>query len=181
MSPTLKIIPPQDDRWPTGWTTSQHMDKNIESCFRTFGFQTVLRRAQNYWNDWFGVHERSIPTDNGGDDDYDDDGDEDLAVDDDDYDGAASVHAVAWLRFFLCSFIRSFILKTYIAPLQETTTQRRSQPSHGQKRKTWERLSVVTGTGVHTPEAPPQSSMHSSDEILTYRYIEISKWNTNDI
>src|SRR6218665_401714 len=33
-------------------------------------------------------------------------------------------------------FIHSFILKTYIAPLQETTTQRRSQPSHGQKRRT---------------------------------------------
>jgi len=30
------------------------------------------------------------------------------------------------------SFIHSFILETYIAPLQETTTQRRSQPSHGQ-------------------------------------------------
>src|SRR6218665_4029120 len=33
-------------------------------------------------------------------------------------------------------FIHSFILETYIAPLQETTTQRRSQPSHGQKRRT---------------------------------------------
>src|SRR6218665_1405498 len=32
--------------------------------------------------------------------------------------------------------IHSFILETYIAPLQETTTQRRSQPSHGQKRRT---------------------------------------------
>src|SRR6218665_1839562 len=29
------------------------------------------------------------------------------------------------------SFIYSFILGTYIAPLQDTTTQRRSQPSHG--------------------------------------------------
>ena len=33
------------------------------------------------------------------------------------------------------SFIHTFILETYIAPLQETTTQRRSQPSHGQKRR----------------------------------------------
>ena len=34
------------------------------------------------------------------------------------------------------SFIHSFILETYIAPFQETrpTTQRRSQPSHGQKK-----------------------------------------------
>src|SRR6218665_2032543 len=30
-------------------------------------------------------------------------------------------------------FLHSFILEIYIAPLQETTTQRRSQPSHGQK------------------------------------------------
>src|SRR6218665_1656009 len=34
-------------------------------------------------------------------------------------------------------FIHSFILETYIAPNQETTTQRRSQPSHGQKRRTY--------------------------------------------
>src|SRR6218665_1576290 len=32
----------------------------------------------------------------------------------------------------------SFILETYIAPLQGTTTQRRSQPSHGQRRRTSE-------------------------------------------
>ena len=32
------------------------------------------------------------------------------------------------------NFIHSFILETYIAPLQDTTTQRRSQPSHGQRR-----------------------------------------------
>src|SRR6218665_2612775 len=31
--------------------------------------------------------------------------------------------------------IYSFILDTYIAPLQDTTTQRHSQPSHGQRRK----------------------------------------------
>src|SRR6218665_77618 len=36
----------------------------------------------------------------------------------------------------LKTFIHSFILETYIAPLQETTTQRRSQPSHGQNRRT---------------------------------------------
>ena len=34
-----------------------------------------------------------------------------------------------------CQYFHSFILETYIAPLQETTTQRRSQPSHGQKKK----------------------------------------------
>jgi len=31
-------------------------------------------------------------------------------------------------------FIHSFILETYIVPLQEITTQRRSQPSHDQRR-----------------------------------------------
>jgi len=35
--------------------------------------------------------------------------------------------------------IHSFILETYIAPLQDTTTQRRSQPIHGQRRKNWGR------------------------------------------
>src|SRR6218665_870822 len=39
----------------------------------------------------------------------------------------------------------SFILETYIAPLQETTTQRRSQPSHGQKRRTSERCKIWKG------------------------------------
>jgi len=38
------------------------------------------------------------------------------------------------------SFIHSFI-ETYIAPLQESTTQKRSQPSHGQRR-TWERCKI---------------------------------------
>src|SRR6218665_3994321 len=42
--------------------------------------------------------------------------------------------------------IHSFILETYIAPLQETrpTTQRCSQPSHGQKR-TSERCKIWKG------------------------------------
>jgi len=37
---------------------------------------------------------------------------------------------------FIHSFIliRSFILETYIAPLQDTTTRRRPEPSHGQRR-----------------------------------------------
>jgi len=46
----------------------------------------------------------------------------------------------------LCSlFLHSFILETYIAPLQETTTQRRSQPSHGQKTRTSERCRIWKG------------------------------------
>src|SRR6218665_3227250 len=44
------------------------------------------------------------------------------------------------LSGFIHSFIHSFW--TYIAPLQETTTQRRSQPSHGQKRRTSERCKI---------------------------------------
>src|SRR6218665_671331 len=39
----------------------------------------------------------------------------------------------------------SFILETYIAPLQETTTQRRAQPSHGQKGRTSERCKIWKG------------------------------------
>src|SRR6218665_3577620 len=42
-------------------------------------------------------------------------------------------------------FIHSFIHETYIALLQETTTQRRSQPSHGQKRRTSERCKIWKG------------------------------------
>src|SRR6218665_966052 len=41
--------------------------------------------------------------------------------------------------------LHSFILETYIAPLQEPTTQRRSQPSHGQKRRTSERCKIWKG------------------------------------
>jgi len=33
----------------------------------------------------------------------------------------------------------SFIHETYIVPLQDTTIQRRFQPSHGQRRRTWRR------------------------------------------
>src|SRR6218665_3533715 len=45
------------------------------------------------------------------------------------------------------SFIHSFILETYIAPLKETTTQRRSQSSQGQKKDSSEpriQLKVLT-------------------------------------
>ena len=41
---------------------------------------------------------------------------------------------------YIHSFIHSFIMETYIAPLQDTTTQRCSQPSHGQRRT----LSILT-------------------------------------
>jgi len=42
---------------------------------------------------------------------------------------------LAHFRKFIHSFIHSFILETYMAPLREITTQRRSQPSHGQRRR----------------------------------------------
>src|SRR6218665_743 len=63
-------------------------------------------------------------------------------------------------------FIHSFILETYIAPLQETTTQRRSQSSHGQKRRTLERCNIWKGgpsarnaaqRGDHSTLMDPQS------------------------
>jgi len=44
------------------------------------------------------------------------------------------------------SFISlSFITETYIALLQDTTTQRRSQPSHSQRRRTWGRCKIWKG------------------------------------
>ena|SRR6218665_576478 len=43
------------------------------------------------------------------------------------------------------TFIHSFILETYIAPLQDTTTQRRSQPSHDLRRKTSWRCKIWKG------------------------------------
>jgi len=36
-------------------------------------------------------------------------------------------------------------LEIYIEHLKETTTQSRSQPSHGQKRRTWERCKIWKG------------------------------------
>src|SRR6218665_798341 len=39
-------------------------------------------------------------------------------------------------HFLIHLFVNSLILETFIAPLQDTTTQRRSQPSHGQRRGT---------------------------------------------
>ena len=44
----------------------------------------------------------------------------------------------------IASFIHSIVMETYIAPLKETTTQKRSQPSHGQRR-TWERCKIWMG------------------------------------
>jgi len=42
-------------------------------------------------------------------------------------------------------FIRSFILESYIAPLKDTTTQRRSQPRHGHLRRTSGRCKIWKG------------------------------------
>src|SRR6218665_2471358 len=66
----------------------------------------------------------------------------------------------------MTTFIHSFILETYIAPRQETTTQRRPQPSHGQKRRTSERCKIWKGgpsarnaaqRGDHSMLMDPQS------------------------
>jgi len=46
------------------------------------------------------------------------------------------------------SFIHSFIPETYIAPLQDITTQRRSQPSHGQRRRIWGRCKILKGRSL---------------------------------
>src|SRR6218665_3964934 len=46
-------------------------------------------------------------------------------------------------KFFRHNY--SFILETYIAPFQETATQRRFQPSQGQRRRTSERCKLWKG------------------------------------
>jgi len=46
---------------------------------------------------------------------------------------------------FLLQHIHSFILETYVAPLQDTTTLRRSQPSHSQRRRTSGRCKIWKG------------------------------------
>ena len=46
------------------------------------------------------------------------------------------IKALVALVVLVVVFIHSFILETYIAPLQDTTTQRRSQPNNGQRRRT---------------------------------------------
>ena len=44
-----------------------------------------------------------------------------------------------------CTLIHSVILETSIAPLQETTTERCSQPTQGQRRRTSERCKIWKG------------------------------------
>src|SRR6218665_2599330 len=56
----------------------------------------------------------------------------------------------------LYSFIHSFILETYIAPLQDTATQRRSQPSHGQRRRMAPQVSL---------EGPAKNSILSLADV----------------
>jgi len=51
----------------------------------------------------------------------------------------------SFIHSFIHSIIHSFILETYIAPLQDTTTQRHSQPSHGQRRRTRRRCKIWKG------------------------------------
>src|SRR6218665_3350219 len=52
-----------------------------------------------------------------------------------------NVRVFAFIHSFTHSFIHSFILEPYTAPLQDTTTQRRSQPSHGQRRTVYSQSS----------------------------------------
>jgi len=47
-----------------------------------------------------------------------------------------SLVVVVIIRYHNMEFNQSFILETYIAPLRNTATQRRSQPSHSQRSRT---------------------------------------------
>jgi len=46
------------------------------------------------------------------------------------------------LKMLNIIIIYSFIHSTYIAPLQDTTTRRHSQPSHAHRRRTWGRYKI---------------------------------------
>src|SRR6218665_1114128 len=64
------------------------------------------------------------------------------------------------------SFIRSFVLETYIAPLQETTTQRRSQPSHGQKKEDFREMSNLEGWTISTERSSKGRSFHADGPTI---------------
>jgi len=50
-----------------------------------------------------------------------------------------------YVLYYIYLSIHTLILDTYIGPLPETTTQRRFQPSHGQRRMTSERCKIWKG------------------------------------
>jgi len=79
------------------------------------------------------------------------------------------------------TYFHSFILETYIAPLRDTTTQRRSQPSHGQRRNTWGKCKIWKGgssarnaarQGDHSMPMALQSKRHF---LYMIRYNNISR------
>jgi len=85
------------------------------------------------------------------------------------------------IHYIIHSFIHSFI--TYIAPLQDTTTQRRSQLSHGQRRRTWGRYKIWKGRssarnavrqGDHSMPMGPQPLC--KDRLHQRRQSPLSQW-----
>ena len=83
--------------------------------------------------------------------------------------------------FSIHSFIHSFILETYIAPLQDNTTQRRSQPSHGQRRRTWGRCKIWKGrsAGRNAAQKGDHSRSLKTHIILSFNFV--SNHQTVDI
>src|SRR6218665_1427178 len=63
--------------------------------------------------------------------------------------------------------IHSFILETYIAYLQETTTQRRSQLSHGLKRRASERCKIWKG-GPSEGTAAQMGHVSDSEHVTVF-------------
>src|SRR6218665_2059229 len=77
--------------------------------------------------------------------------------------GPGSLCTRSW---FSHSFILSFILETYMAPLQDTTSQRLSQASHGQRR-TCGRPGVL----VHCPGSHSTWSCFSLYLVLVFLFL----------
>ena len=74
-------------------------------------------------------------------------------------------------------FIHSFIPETYIAPLQDTTTQRHSQPSHGQRRKTWGKSKNLERRVISKERSSTGRSFHA-DGPTTKKILccTVAKW-----
>jgi len=77
------------------------------------------------------------------------------------------------------SHFHSFILETYIASLQETTTHRHSQPSHGQKRRTSEsRACFKKNSSLHIW---PKNFSTTFFRILSKNVTFLSLKNSDDL
>src|SRR6218665_2363653 len=71
----------------------------------------------------------------------------------------------------------SFILETYIVPLQDTTTQKRTQHSHCQRRKTSRKCKIWKGLAISNERSSTGRSFHA-DGPTTEKALRctVAKW-----